>query len=171
MMKHSEIQNQKMAKFNGNGYLEPGIHAMSEDEVKSDFVDAFPTSTTREKIHKGYIRHGAELEAIGIGGEKYLDGSFTTMKTDPGDIDMVVFADADLLDALPADVQQKFRALVAGKVTQQSHMCDCYFCPTVKDEQHPAFDQLRAQRKYWLGEFCFDRSDQPKGIVSVKVQP
>lgn len=160
-----------MANFNGNGYLEAGIHPMSEDEVKSNFVDEFPASTTRAKIYEGYARHSAELAALSVSGEKYLDGSFTTSKIDPGDIDMVVFADADLLDALPPAEQQQFRALVAGKITQQSHMCDCYFCPTVKDENHPAYQQLRVSRKYWLGEFCFDRSDQPKGIVSVKVQP
>lgn len=160
-----------MTKFNGNGYLEPGIHAMSESDVKGHFVDAFPQSTTRPMIHEGYERHSTELKAIGIVAEKYLDGSFTTAKTDPGDVDMVVFADADQVDALPPAVQQQLRALVSGKATRQTHLCDCYFCPTVKDQTHPAFDQLRAQRKYWLGEFCFDRADLPKGIVSVKVQP
>jgi hypothetical protein len=160
-----------MAKFNGNGYLDAGIHPMSEGEVKDHFVDAFPMSTTRAKIHVGYVRHAQELAATGVDGVKYLDGSFTTTKTDPGDIDMVVFADADLLDSLPPAAQQQFKELVAGKQTQHTHQCDCYFCPTVKDENHPYYAELRAQRKYWLGEFCFDRSDQPKGIVSVKVQP
>jgi hypothetical protein len=160
-----------MTKFNGNGYLEPGIHAMSEAEVRANFVDDFPGSGTRAKIHEGYSRHASELAAIGVVDVKYLDGSFTTAKTDPGDIDMVVFADADMLDSLPVDAQLQFKALVSGKATQQTHMCDCYFCPTVNSEFHPAFDQLRAQKKYWLGEFCFDRADKPKGIVSVKVQP
>lgn len=159
-----------MAAFNGNGYLEPGIHPMTEDEIKINFVDEFPASATREKIHAGYLLHALELVALGIDGVKYIDGSFTTTKKDPGDIDMVLFADADVIDALPHAAQQQLKALVAGKITQQTYMCDCYFCPTVKDESHPAFDHLRAQRKYWLGEFCFDRSDQPKGIVSVKVQ-
>ena len=160
-----------MTNFNVNGYLEPGIHAMSDAEVKGHFVDGFTQSVTRPKIHAGYSQHASELAAIGVGVEKYLDGSFTTTKTDPGDVDMVVFADADLVDALPPAVQQQLRSLVSGKATQQTHLCDCYFCPTVKDQHHPAYEKLRTQRKYWLGEFCFDRADVPKGIVSVKVQP
>jgi hypothetical protein len=159
-----------LPKFNGNGYLEPGIHSMSEEQVKSHFVDAFPSSATRPGIYSGYSRHASELAAVGVTGLKYLDGSFTTSKTDPGDVDMVFFADADLVDSLPEDKQQLLKALVSGKATRQSHLCDCYFCPTVNDENHPAFSTLRTQRKYWLGEFCFDRTDQPKGIVSVEVQ-
>jgi len=143
---------------------------MTEAQFEAEFVASFTTSTSRPAIHDGFKRHAKELSQLPIDVEKLVDGSFVTAKINPGDVDMVVLARADHLDALPADAKAKFLALVAGKTTQQTHLCDCYFCPTL-DPSDPLYPKVRTQRKYWLGEFCFDRVDQPKGIVSLKAQP
>lgn len=156
--------------FNTKGYLEPGLHNMGVDEVERNFVTNFPHSSTRESIMDGFKKHSDEINVIVDECIKFLDGSFVSNKNDPGDIDMVCFIDGDKVDSLsPAD-QAKLQALVAGPVTKASHKCDAYFCPTYPDN-HPKHAHTRSQRKYWMGEFGYDRLDVPKGIVVVEVKP
>ena len=153
-------------KFNGHGYLEPGIHTMAKSDIETSFVISFPHSTTRQKILQGYEKHSQEVVSLVGSCEQYLDGSFVTTKNDPGDIDMVIIMDATVVDALPLPEQLKLRELVAGPSTKSKYMCDAYYCPRYP-AGHAMADAARQQHKYWLGEFGFDRNDIPKGIVCV----
>lgn len=156
--------------FNADGYLEAGLHDMELDGIVEHFVTAFPTSNTRPNIIDGYKRHRDEVAALGVACTEFLDGSFASNKADPGDIDMVGFMDLDAVDALsPAD-QARLKALFAGKATKAAYMCGAYFVPTVPPT-HPAFNQLRTQRKYWMGEFGYDREDRAKGMIRTEVTP
>lgn len=152
--------------FNANGYLDPGLHRMTLPDVELNFVAAFPHSTTRPTILLGYKAHLSELQSLVPGFEQLIDGSFTSNKADPGDIDLVVFVDGDQIDRLSSDQQAKFLDLVSNKLTKSRYLCDAYFCPTYP-ATHPKFDASRLQRKYWIGEFGYDRSDIPKGIVHI----
>ncbi len=150
--------------FDANGYLAGGIHDYDEGQFESDFVTAFPSSVTRKNIFAGYMRHASDLLQIVDRCEQLIDGSFVTNKNDPGDVDLVCFVDKDELDNLSLVDQAKFTALVSGKSTKSTHFCDSYFVPTVPIG-HPLFEEIRKLRKYWLGEFSFDRTENPKGIV------
>lgn len=154
-------------KFNADGYLDPGLHPMSVVEIEHNFVSSFPHSSTRPTIIDGFKRHQSEISAIAVSYDQLIDGSFVTNKNDPGDIDTVCFIDGDFVDALPAHQQQALRLLFLGPATKATHHCDAYFCPSFP-ETHKNYAHFRAQRKYWMGEFGYDRSDKPKGIVSVK---
>ena len=129
-------------------------------------MTSFPHSTTRTSILDGYKRHWKEI--IGIVGpcEQFLDGSFVSNKNDPSDIDLVMFIDALVVDALPPDKQQQLSILLSGPVTKATYLCDAYFC-LVYPADHPMSEPARAKRKYWMGEFGYDRHDVPKGIVHV----
>lgn len=157
-------------KFNGSGYLDPGFHNASLEDIEKHLVSAFPSSTTRQAIMDGYKRHRSDLTAMGLAVEQFIDGSFVSTKNDPGDVDLVCLIDLDVVDALDPAVRPQFEALVSGQVTKGTHSCDSYFCPTVPDT-HPLYSKLRAQRKYWMGEFGFDRVDTPKGIVLTSFAP
>lgn len=110
-----------------------------------------------------------ELTSLISSFEQFLNGSFASNKNDPNDIDMVVFADAAVVDALPAADKARLK-LLFSPTSKASHLCDAYFCPTVPSG-HPMFNHCRSQRKYWMGEFGFDRHDVPKGIAVVKHTP
>jgi hypothetical protein len=156
------------SKFNGHGYLEAGLHTFDDTEFEAQFVTSFPHSSTRQQILTGYKQHSIEIATIVGDCEQFLDGSFVTNKNDPGDVDLVMLVDATVVDALPNDKKLKLKELVSGPVTKAKYMCDAYFCP-VYPVGHPLSDASRAQRKYWLGEFGYDRNDIPKGIVHVKL--
>jgi hypothetical protein len=155
-------------KFNGDGYLEPGIHDYDAPEIEAHLVDGFPTSTTRMNIWSGYTRHCADVQSCGLQVVEFLNGSFSSLKNDPSDIDLVGFADMDQVNNLPPAVQAAFASLFDGPGTKTTHMCDAYFVPTVPPG-HPLEGRLRTTRKYWMGEFGFDRQDKPKGIIRTVV--
>ncbi|NBB41601.1 DUF6932 family protein [Sphingobium yanoikuyae] len=156
--------------FNTDGYLEAGLHDLELEAIIEHFVTAFPHSSSRVGIMDGYKAHREAVMALGIPCLQFLDGSFVSSKADPGDIDMVGFMDADAVDALTPEDQAKLSELFSGPVTRGTHRCDAYFVPWVP-ETHPMFQKLRSQRKYWMGEFGYDREDRPKGIIRTEVVP
>jgi hypothetical protein len=141
---------------------------MAQSDLEATFVTAFPHSSTRGDIIKGYKKHSHEVTALVGTCEQLLDGSFVTNKNDPGDVDMVLFVDASVIDNLSPSQQAEFFALTAGAQTKATYLCDAYFCLTFP-ETHPRFAQFRQMRKYWMGEFGFDRHEVPKGIVQVQL--
>lgn len=155
--------------FNEHGYLPQGLHEMSLDDIEGNFVDSFPSSNTRPHIMRGYKQHVAALASLGVTFEQFLDGSFISTKNDPGDVDFVCFANPDDVDRLPPEQQTLLRSLVLNpQETKRAYYCDAYFCPIVP-ENDPRYGQLRVSRKYWMGEFGFDRLDRPKGIVRTRI--
>lgn len=156
------------SKFNTHGYLNAGLHQFSDSEFEAHFVTSFPHSATRKAILEGYKQHAKEITGLVGACEQFLDGSFVTSKNDPGDIDMVMLIDASVVDALPKEKQQALLQLVSGPDTKTKYHCDAYFCP-VYPEGHPMSLAARAKRKYWMGEFGYDRNDVPKGIVLIKL--
>lgn len=156
--------------FNRKGYLDAGLHEMAIDQIEEDFVTQFPHSSTRKAIIEGYKKHSSELKDVVKEYVQFIDGSFVTNKNDPGDIDLVCFMDGDMLDALPPAEQHKLMQLLSGPATKAGYMCDAYYCISYPDT-HPKFPATRSQRKYWMGEFGFDRSDVPKGIVVLRETP
>jgi hypothetical protein len=155
-------------KFNKNGYLDAGLHDHDLPSVKTHFVDAFPTSATRSQIWTGYIKHCGDVKKCGVTATEFLNGSFATSKNDPGDIDMVAFIDQGQVNGMPMHLRPLFSNLFGGPATKVNYNCDAYFVATVPPG-HPLEDKVRTIRKYWMGEFGFDRVDLPKGILRVMV--
>ena len=143
---------------------------MSVDGIEEAFVTPFPHSSTRKDVMEGYRKHTSELKGIIDEYSQLIDGSFESNKNDPGDIDFVCFMDGDKVDALSSTEKDKLQKLFSGPLTKSTHLCDAYFCPSFPDT-HPNFEFYRSKRKYWMGEFGFDRLDVPKGIVLVDEKP
>jgi hypothetical protein len=158
--------------FNSEGYLEPGVHTMELDSLEHIFVVGFPHPSTRKLILDGYKEHLTALREVIPSFTQFIDGSFVSNKNDPGDIDLVCFIDGDEIDNLSPDKQARLEELLSGSTVKAKYMCDAYFCVSFPGH-HPHFQHARAQRKYWMGEFGYDRQDVPKGIVLIeqKIEP
>ena len=78
-------------KFNENGIIEPGLHTSTIPEVCEFLVNNFDTSQTRKKIFDNFIKFFSLLVKNFKVYEIWIDGSFTTAKINPNDIDVVVF--------------------------------------------------------------------------------
>lgn len=156
--------------FNSDGYLPAGLHQSDLSEMKVHLVDGFPHSIRRPVVFDGYRRHTADLQTIDVSISQFVGGSFVSAKDDPSDVDLLGMGDQAAVDALaPADRSRLFQ-LFQGPGSKATHECDAYFLASFPDTD-PAFPHFRTQRKYWMGEFGFDRLDKPKGILKVEVTP
>lgn len=139
--------------------LEPGLHDFAIEEIGNHFLLDFPTSKTRKTLIEGLKAFIAHLADVGAPIELWIDGSFTTKKTDPNDIDLVIFSPAEILNKLPDDKKALFHALTDRPSIKKNFGCDVLFCPAENSDM----------RSYWRGWYGFDRNEQPKGIVRLMV--
>jgi hypothetical protein len=152
--------------FDEHGNSKPyGLVSLSISECKSIFVDDFPTSSTRASNWSGYIRFTKELKKIAIRSvTQWLDGSFTTNKLNPGDIDLV-----SIISHL--DFQPKIKEFDMNRsdgYPKSIFNIDGYVIidfPTT----HPYYDRMIAQKEYWEKFFSTDRNNNPKSILEVTV--
>ena len=89
--------------------LPPGVHAASLPEVAS----AFATNTKRRLLYEGLLLAATALRVAGCG-RLYLDGSYVTAKTVPGDYDACwdpTGMDRMKLDPVFLDFSNKRRAM------------------------------------------------------------
>jgi hypothetical protein len=153
--------------FHVNGNLEAGVHNVTMELFHGTFVASFPHSSTRARIYEGFVKYLSELFSTKPNYEPLVDGSYVTKKNDPSDIDCLIVADAAAVDALTDEDKQKLSSLFIHPDCKRKYCCDAYFLAAVP-EGHPGYDHYRAMRKYWLGEFGYDRQEQPKGIVRIE---
>lgn len=138
----------------------PGFHDLARGDLEPHFIDPFPGADRRVRLLAGLSGMLSELEGLGIEWEVWLDGSFSTKKPDPNDIDVLVIADGARLNELPIAVQQRLRALLLNpQVAKVRFGCEVYFA----DSGDPS------RLSYWRGWFGFSRNETPKGIPRLRI--
>ncbi|WP_298348094.1 DUF6932 family protein [Runella sp.] len=145
--------------FDQYGYLTPYEVIETDIETFEEvFVKGFPSSSTRSAIFREYLTYLDQLRQI-IDGAFYqwIDGSFTTQKPNPRDIDVVTFVDASFFDAN----EQLLRDW-----NRQSYV-DAYFVRIFPKEHRQRIfyesDYLR-----WLHLFGRSREKKSKGIIQLQ---
>lgn len=155
--------------FNSRGVLEAGFHPCTLNDLEVNFVIKFSTSNTRRDILIGYTNFVNKLKQYGIKCEQWIDGSFVTSKIDPNDIDLVCIIDKDILDILPNSAKQELGEMFNPPIAKAKYKCDAYLLIKVPDTD-PYYDSNYIPfRAYWRGQFGFDRSEQPKGMLRIHI--
>lgn len=73
-----------LPELNADGYLPPGIHTASLEEVLARFGEGSPTRQRHGELLRAVVRAALEYETI----KRILVwGSFVTAKPDPNDLD------------------------------------------------------------------------------------
>ncbi len=142
--------------------LAPGLHDLELNEIENYFLKGFPDSKTRQPLIDGLNSYIHQLSRVGIDIELWIDGSFTTHKKDPADIDLVLFFMESVVQTLPSEKQQLLKRLVLQRATMRKNFgCDVYFGLSDNSDH-------RSEWEEWYG---FDRDKQPKGIARITVKP
>lgn len=150
-------------EFNDEGLIKPGIHECSVNDLYEIFVNNFKTSQRREIIFKSLMNFLKQLISHYNLQEVWIDGSYVTNKINPNDVDIVLF----------------FEVNDYVKVSQQwDHIRNVInidsYCEAIvnKDSESKLsqmdFNFINNRRNYWRGQFGFDRTDKPKGIIVLK---
>jgi hypothetical protein len=100
----------------------------------------------------------------GIKGDLWLDGSFTTEKIDPADVDVVLKSPAYDYDAGTAE----YRATIDWVISnlKATHKCDSYVL-FERQTGDPLYDEWKWWYSYWHVKWGFNREEDPKGIVVI----
>lgn len=152
--------------FGPNDALPPGDYAPARADFEIRFVSV-PSSSTRIDIYDGWNRHRAALLQAGLptDSRQILNGSFTTAKPSPGDLDLAVevpitSAEYDSLSK-PSPVME----LLTGPGMKSDFGCDAY--PILMlPASHSDYDTVTLKAiSYWLKWFGTARDGSAKGRV------
>ncbi|MFA6712161.1 MAG: hypothetical protein WCS33_05590 [Candidatus Caldatribacteriota bacterium] len=119
----------------------------------------FNNKTRREYL---LSRFGALLDRFketGLSAELWIDGSFATLKPNPGDIDLIFFVDENQLNSLPLNKRDIVEELNNRATSKIRYNCDVFIVP----------NNNIANRSYWRGWFGFSREEIPKGIIRLHI--
>lgn len=157
--------------FRDDGKLPVGRHESNPAEVEQRLVQTFPLSVTRPDLYRGWrARRQAVSHIVPIDME-WVDGSFTTSKRDPGDVDVATFIEGDLLDQLQPDDMQRLSGALVGLGVKLRFGCDAYLVP-VRPSTHPLAKLYQLYRGYWDHWWSHSKEDgTEKGYVSVRGEP
>jgi hypothetical protein len=141
------------------------ISVESLAEFEQAFVADFPASAIRQGIYEGLLAYlnglGDVLQHVGYQGHwtLWIDGSFTTDKLDPNDIDVLNLFD----DEAVFHQNKAFFAPFFAANAFRTYRTDAYF---LLDDQSA---EAIALQDYWLNQFGTDRSGFPKGIIELTI--
>lgn len=160
--------------FNTFGNLDGGIvPVQSINDIENFFVNAFPNSKTRKRNFDGFLNLLNMFKKNNLDqyiSKYWIDGSFTSQKLDPNDIDLIVFLNGEkesieiVNKIMSGEFQQQLRELGL------EFYCDSYYIldiDTIPEEEEEVRNAIDYQTSYWMGKFGFDRNKNPKGIIEL----
>lgn len=155
--------------FNNHSFITPpGSFISTKEELRSEFVDKFPNSTTRQKIFSLFEDYIKDFESeISNTFSILINGSFVTKKGNPNDIDFVIFLDAPLFDLYVNLIKEKFDR--DGAFKHYSKKIHAFVVREVKDTEEEGNFEYRVARAYWLGFFEKTKKRDRKNVKQKKV--
>jgi hypothetical protein len=156
-----------MPLFTAEGCLPPGDFLPSTLEFETRFVDAGDHGQ-RASIYRGWNAHRRDLARAGIPetARQLLDGSYTTTKNSPGDIDIAVevpLSNSAALRALAPD--HPIVNLLLGPSMKRAYDCDTYPIYSLP-KSDPLYASVTVKAiEYWTKWFGRSRSGNSKGRV------
>jgi hypothetical protein len=143
--------------------LSSGFHDFDDEMLRTLCVDAFPDSERRGMLYCNYIQLMNDIRSINrqfkCFVEVWVDGSFTTEKPEPDDIDMLLVIDYERLNLVPVMFQPQIESLLDRPFIKHNYKIDLLLLGNGRDED----------RMHWRGVFGYDREDTPKGIVRISL--
>lgn len=135
--------------------LSAGFHEIEISQLEILFVNNFANNSKRLALVNQLRDFLEELSKIHSNFEIWLDGSFTTMKVEPEDIDILIIYNNASLNSLSYNQRKMVRNLFDRDLSKIRYNIDILLC---------ADDDVK-NRSYWRGWFGFSRAEQPKGIA------
>jgi hypothetical protein len=151
--------------FTAEGCLPPGDFLPSQMEFERRFVETGDRGQ-RASIYRGWNAHRHELVRAGMpeAARQLLNGSYTTAKESPGDIDIAVevpLSHSREMASLTPD--HPIVKLLLGPVMKSAYHCDAYpIYALPKGDLHYAAVTVRAI-EYWTKWFGRGRRGTSKG--------
>lgn len=173
-----------MLKFDKNGNYRPGIHKVGYGWLHKNLVEDFKDSKTRARNLEFFKKFCKMYTNIDYFNFVWIDGSFCTNKMDPNDVDAIFIHTFNIDDSgewlkdveLYGRLQEQFKT-IKEKNLDRSFYSDVYMMgefnitdnssKSLTTDQQQFLSNLDFHKKYWMGQFTFDRAMNPKGIFQI----
>jgi hypothetical protein len=142
------------------GLFPAGFRDVSLEELEDLFVAPFESPQRRKHLVERLRAFLDLVSQFGLNWEIWLNGSFSTEKTEPNDVDVALFFEPDQVNALDSRRQAVLARLASNRTeVKLRYSCDAYFLNAADVEL----------RSYWRGWFGFSREEIPKGIPRLRL--
>lgn len=139
--------------------IPPGVHQMTLGDLR-DTAARIANDQHRTALQDGMDAFAAALQAVLPSFEFYIDGSYLTTKTHPGDMDVVLFISRQHINAMSNADYEELQRLRDRDFARAQYGLDIYV--------EPLGDMHR--RAYWRGLFGFAHDEvTSKGMVWIKL--
>ncbi len=159
-----------MITFDEKGHVYPyEVIEFTLEEFERIFVEGLEDKSHRRNLFSKYLQFNDDLKkALNIPYFQWINGSFTTQKLFPGDVDIVSFIDYDYFIR-----NGRFFNHLAQN-SQELYKVDAHF-GTTASWRHRFYERTTNDDKYWRDVYGFSRRDEnlvrhPKGIIKIKFQ-
>lgn len=153
--------------FDQYGHLPLGVYRTTLPFFKQRFVTDYNGSSTRESIFSGYVRYCAEVNSLNIASVQWIDGSYTTNKNDPNDVDLVTHVDGIRIGESLAYAEE-IKRLVDIEFCKREFFCHPFFLPIFPgtDIRYPVTQRWL---DYWSKWFSSSRGNKKKGFIEFDI--
>ena len=158
-----------MLVFNSSGLLVPDNKIVSSlEELETEFVNNIPTPKRKEifEAYKHYVEQFKEqcnLQEL----HQWINGSFVTKKSSPGDIDLITFLDFETVKQLGDNINN-----FKYPKSEIIYGVDAYIIEVYPENHKNCFIFL-SDKAYWMDRFTKTRSVKgrrlAKGFLEIKV--
>jgi hypothetical protein len=134
-------------KTDTRGYVTPYTAVPSTREaLKETVVDIFITATTRVELFSGYIECCNLLfDLLGVH-RQWVDGSFTSSKKNPADIDVLCFIGHEFSYEVLSELAEAMK-------TKKARFGVVLYAIQTYPKGHPRNNLHKIDRVYWLNHF------------------
>lgn len=150
-----------MYKREYNPLLENGFKEIALWQIDSIFLEPFGENEQRKKLINRLNAYLSEFSYLGLNAELWIDGSFSTIKPEPEDIDIVFLLDVDEVNNLADRKRKLFEELLQNRdIIKARYSIDVYYI----DKN----DEIEKQN--WIRTYGFDsRKINSKGIYKIQL--
>lgn len=142
--------------------LENGFKEIALWQLDSHFLEPFGENEHRKYLINRLNAFISEFLSLNIDAEIWIDGSFTTLKPEPQDIDVVFLVDVEEVDRLDDRKLKLFEELFLKRENVKArYSVDVYFIDRNDEED----------RQKWIETYGFDSKKlNSKGIYKIQLQ-
>ncbi|MCP9755826.1 hypothetical protein EGI26_11730 [Lacihabitans sp. CCS-44] len=139
------------------GFVEIGLW-----QFDALFLQPFKFNDHRKKLIDSFIVFLEEFKKLGLRAEIWIDGSFTTEKEEPDDIDLLFLLDINEVDNLTGNKAKLFKDLLISREKVKVRFgLDVYFINMYDSKE----------KAKWIETYGFDSGKlNEKGIFKLDVQ-
>jgi hypothetical protein len=156
--------------FDENGNLPPvGFITPTIQEFEERFAITLKDKEVRREIFNKYKEYCNYLISLNIASIQWVNGSYTTLKPKPNDIDLVIHFDGMKLHQ-SEKLREHFRRLIDR--TEMKHLYKCHpQCVLVYPQTEPdLYSYYILKYKFWRKWFSRDRDGNDKGLIEFDLQ-